>query len=79
MSEGKPRPGSALLRLITRQLRYPSHVFVSKGESGLTLDSYLKVENIHAISKERHAEYKGDLRDARIGEVERRLRVLLGL
>ncbi len=68
-----------VIPITSRNKGIPSHVFVPKGEAGLTLDSYIKVEDIRAISKERLAEYKGDLRDARIGEVERWLRVLLGV
>jgi len=57
----------------------PSHVFVPKGEAGLEFDSYIKVEDIRSISKDRLVEYRGDLTHPRIEMVEHILRVLLRL
>lgn len=57
----------------------PSHVFVPKGEAGLDVDSYIKVEDIRSISKERLVRYRGDLTYQRIEEVQQILRVLLKL
>lgn len=57
----------------------PSHVFVPKGEAGLDGDSYIKVEDIRSISKERLVRYRGYLTFPRIEAVEQILRVLLKL
>ncbi len=57
----------------------PSHVFVPKGEAGLDVDSYIKVEDIRSISRQRLTRYRGDLTYPRIETVERILRVLLKL
>lgn len=56
-----------------------SHVPVPKGEAGLEFDSFIKVEDIRSISKERLIRYRGDLTYPRIEAVERILRVLLKL
>jgi mRNA interferase MazF len=57
----------------------PSHVFVPKGEAGLDIDSYIKVEDIRSISKERLIRYRGDLTYPRVEQVQHILRVLLKL
>ncbi len=57
----------------------PSHVFVPKGEGGLDVDSYVKVEDVRSISKQRLIGYRGDLTYPRIESVEQILRVLLDL
>jgi len=65
---------------ITKKNRnIPSHVFVPKGEAGLDIDSYIKVEDIRSISKERLVRYRGDLSYPRIEAVQQILRVLLKL
>ncbi len=65
---------------ITKKNRnIPSHVFVPKGEAGLVIDSYIKVEDIRSISKERLIRYRGDLTYPRIEAVQQILRVLLKL
>lgn len=56
-----------------------SHVFVPKGEAGLDFDSYIKVEDVRSVSKERLVRYWGDLPYPRIEQVEQILRVLLKL
>jgi len=57
----------------------PSHVFVPKGEAGLDVDSYIKVEDIRSVSTERLIRYRGDLTYTRIEQVQQILRVLLDL
>ncbi|MFN2603715.1 MAG: type II toxin-antitoxin system PemK/MazF family toxin [Gemmatimonadaceae bacterium] len=57
----------------------PSHIFVPKGEGGLDVDSYIKVEDIRSISKERLIRFRGDLSYPRIEAVQQILRVLLKL
>ena len=65
---------------VTRTARQiASHVFVPKGEAGLESDSYIMVEAVRSVSKERLLRYRGDLTYPRIEEVEQILRVLLKL
>jgi len=65
---------------VTRTRReIASHVFVPKGEAGLESDSYIMVEAVRSVSKERLLRYRGDLTYPRIEEVEQILRVLLKL
>jgi len=45
----------------------------------LDIDSYIKVEDIRSISKERLVRYRGDLSYLRIEAVQQILRVLLKL
>ncbi|MEX1187427.1 MAG: type II toxin-antitoxin system PemK/MazF family toxin [Gemmatimonadaceae bacterium] len=68
-----------VIPVTSRNKKIPSHVFVPKGEAGLTLDSYVKVEDVRAISKERLIAYLGDLTSPRVERVEQILRVLLKL
>jgi mRNA interferase MazF len=65
---------------ITRTPRQiASHVFVAKGEGGLDSDSYIMVEAIRSISKERLLSYRGDLAYSTIEQVQHLLRVLLNV
>ena len=57
----------------------PSHVFVPRGEAGLDVDSYIKVEDIRSVSKGRLIRYRGNLTYPRIEQVQHILRVLLNL
>lgn len=56
-----------------------THVFVPKGEAGLTFDSYIKCEDLRSISKDRLVRYMGDVTYPRIESVQRYVRLLLGL
>ncbi|MBA3342831.1 MAG: type II toxin-antitoxin system PemK/MazF family toxin [Gemmatimonadaceae bacterium] len=56
-----------------------SHVPVPRGEAGMEFDSYIKVEDIRSVSKERLVRYRGDLTWPRIEAVQRILRVLLDI
>jgi len=55
------------------------NVFVPKGEAGLDLDSYVKVEDVRSISKSRLLRFRGDLTYPRMEQIEQVLRALLGL
>jgi mRNA-degrading endonuclease toxin of MazEF toxin-antitoxin module len=54
-------------------------VLAPKGEAGLESDSYIMVEAVRSVSKERLVRYRGELSYPRIEEVEQMLRVLLKL
>lgn len=65
---------------ITRTNRgIPSHIKVAAGEGGLDSESYIMVEQIRSISKERLLEYRGALNASTVASVERITRVLLGI
>jgi mRNA interferase MazF len=68
-----------VIPMTTRRKDISWHVFVPKGEAGLDFDSYIKVEDVTFISRERLIRYRGDLTYPRIEQLERILRVLLGL
>ena len=68
-----------VIPITKKKKNIPSHVFVPKGEAGLDVDSYIKVEDIRSVSTERLIRCRGDLTYPRIEEVQRILRVLLGL
>jgi mRNA interferase MazF len=59
--------------------KQPLHVPVKAEETGLTIDSFIKTEDIRGISKERLIDKIGMVNEKTIGEVEIRLRRLLGL
>lgn len=56
-----------------------SHVPVARLEGGLDSDSYIMVEAIRSVSKERLLSYRGDLPYPTIERVEQVLRVLLNI
>ena len=65
---------------ITKQKKnIPSHVFVPKGESGMEMASYIKVEDVRSVSSERLIRFRGSLTYPRIEQIQQILRVLLGL
>lgn len=57
----------------------PLHVKVKAGEAGLSLDSFIKIEDIRGISKERLINKIGEVGEKTMEEVEIRLKRLLGL
>ncbi|KJS22108.1 MAG: growth inhibitor PemK [Clostridiaceae bacterium BRH_c20a] len=65
--------------LTKRNKRQPLHVPVKAPETGLTVDSYIKTEDIRAISKERLISKTGEINDITFREVEIRIKRLLGL
>jgi mRNA interferase MazF len=65
---------------ITRTRRgIASHVFVARHEGGMDSHSYIMVEAIRTVSKERLLSYRGDLQYPTIEQVSQILRVLLNL
>jgi mRNA interferase MazF len=57
----------------------PTHVIVPAGEAGLTVDSYIKCEDLRSISKDRLVRHIGDVTSPRIESVQKYVRLLLGL
>jgi mRNA interferase MazF len=69
-----------VLPITSKAKGIPWHVAVAPGIStGLRTESYAMVEAIRCISRERLAKRLGDVADTTMGEVERRLRILLEL
>ena len=68
-----------VIPMTTRRKGISWHVFVPKGEAGLDFDSYIKVEDVTSISKERLVRYRGNLTYPRVEQIQHILRVLLGL
>ena len=57
----------------------PSHVEVSPPEGGLTMRSFIKCEEIRAISTERLLRLIGTVNTSTLHSVEQRLRMLLNM
>ncbi len=65
--------------IIRTNRQIASHVPVPKGEGGLDSDSYIMVEAIRSISKERLLHYRGELTYPTVERVQHIMRVLLGV
>ncbi len=59
--------------------KQPLHVLVTKEETGLSVDSFIKTEDIRGISKARLLNKIGAVDEYTISEVEIRIKRLLGL
>ncbi len=57
----------------------PSHIPVSAPEGGLTKASVIMTEQVRAVSKERLGPRRGKVAQATMDEVDRLLRMVLGL
>ncbi len=57
----------------------PTHILVPAGEAGLTVDSYIKCEDLRSISTDCLVRHMGDVTHPRIEAVQRYVRLLLGL
>jgi mRNA interferase MazF len=69
-----------VLPITSKAKGIPWHVAVAPGSgTGLRTESYAMVEAIRCVSRERLAKRLGDVADTRMGEVERRLQILLEL
>jgi mRNA interferase MazF len=69
-----------VLPITSKAKGIPWHVALAAGGgTGLRTNSFAMVEAIRCVSRERLAKRLGDVTDAAMGEVERRLRILLEL
>lgn len=68
-----------VLPLTTRHKGIPLHVPIDPPEGGLRSRSFVKTEDIRAVSTERLSRRRGRLSQGTIGAIEGRLRVLLEL
>lgn len=58
---------------------YPFEVFVKRKDSGLDVDSKLKIPQMRAVDKERLTKYVGTLDNHLINEVENAIKLHLGM
>ena len=70
---------AVVVPLTSRQRNIPSHVEVNPPEGGLQIRSYIRCEDIRCISQERLLTRRGEVSRGTIDQVERRLRLILGL
>jgi len=68
-----------VIPLTTKAKGIPLHVRVSPPEGGLDYTSYIKCEDVRAISKQRLLKPLGKVSPSTVAKVEDRLRILLGL
>src|SRR5437870_1345122 len=70
---------AVVVPLSSRARRTGAHVAVDPPEGGLRLRSQVMPEHVRSISTDRCVERCGTVEEATMGEVEQRLRALLGL
>lgn len=68
-----------VLPITSRDKKIPWHVELVPSEGGLTMKSYIKCEDVRAVSVERLQEKLGEIKSQKMEDVEYRLRVLLNL
>lgn len=68
-----------VLPITTRDKRIPLHVRIEPPEGGLPEPSFVKVEDIRSLSKQRLCDRLGRVSPATMAEVADRLRILLDL
>jgi len=65
--------------ITSKKREIPLHVRLEPEESGLKVESFVKCEDIRSISKSRLMEKLGIVPENKMEEVERKLKLLLGL
>jgi mRNA interferase MazF len=68
-----------ILPLTSKRKRISSHVRVLPPEGGLTMESFIKCEDVRSISVERLEQRYGTVSRETLAVVEDRLRILMGL
>jgi mRNA interferase MazF len=74
--------GAALvvvLPITSRDKQIPWHVGIQATEGGLTMDSFVKCEDVRSISVDRLERKYGNISSETLTAVESRLRLLMGL
>lgn len=69
----------AAITSCTTKAKIPTHVAISKEESGLRCDSTILLEQVRTIDRSRLKEYIGRLSDRQMGKVDKGLLTSLGL
>lgn len=68
-----------VLPLTSKDKRQPAYVAVHPPEAGLSMTSYVKCDDVRSVSKVRLKKLFGRVSPTTMVEVERRMRILLGL
>ncbi len=68
-----------VLPITTKSKGIPLHVSITPPEGGLKLKSFVKCEEVRAISKERFSQRLGKISVGSMHSIEDRLRILLNL
>jgi mRNA interferase MazF len=68
-----------VLPITSKDKRIPLHVKIQPPEGGLTMDSFVKCEDVRSISVDRLEKRYGTVSRETLAAVEDRLRILMGL
>jgi mRNA interferase MazF len=68
-----------VLPITSKDKKQPLHFPVRPPEGGLSMISFVKCEDIRSVSKQRLKQFHGTVSAQTMGEVERRVRILLNL
>jgi mRNA interferase MazF len=68
-----------VLPITSKDKRIPLHVKIQPPEGGLTMDSFIKCEDVRSVSIERLEKRYGSITVETLANVEKRLRMLMGL
>lgn len=66
-------------RRLENKKKYPTHVWINKGEGGLTIDSIIQCEQIRTIDKSRIIKKIGHLNDDFMQKVEEAIKIILSM
>lgn len=68
-----------VLPITSKDKKQPIHVAVKPSEAGLSMLSFIKCDDIRSVSKQRLRQFYGRVSAQTMGEVEKRIRILLNL
>lgn len=66
-------------RRLEHKKKYPTHVWIDKGEGNLTIDSIIQCEQIRTIDKRRAIKIIGHLDDDFMQKVEEAVKIVLSM
>ena len=66
-------------RRLENKKKHPTHVWIDKGEGGLTKDSIIQCEQIRTVDKSRIIKKIGHLSDDLMQKVEEAVRIILSM
>lgn len=66
-------------RRLENKRKYPTHVWIDKGEGNLTLDSVIQCEQIRTIDKRRIINKIGHLNDDFMKNIEEAIKIVLSI
>lgn len=68
-----------VLPITSKDKKQPIHVPIKPPEGGLSMLSFVKCEDIRSVSKQRLKQFYGTVSAHTVAEVEKRVRILLGI